>query len=38
MLDFLAGGWVREKLTQLNKDAEDRSAQTDLERLQRRDI
>jgi len=38
MLDFLAGGWVREKLGQLNKDAEDRSAQSDLERLQRRDI
>jgi prephenate dehydrogenase len=38
MLDFLAGGWVREKLTQLNKDAEDRSTQSDLERLQRRDI
>ena len=38
MMDFIAGGWVKEKLGQMDKDAEKRREQTDLERLQRRDV
>ena len=37
-MDFIAGGWVKEKLGQMDKDAEKRREQTDLERLQRRDV
>ena len=38
MMDVIAGGWVKEKLGQMDKDAENRREQADLERLQRRDV